>query len=84
MVRCYPKDQLNTTCKTRFGIWKLQKARVSFLMNTGKRLDRLFGAANPHNPTKPSRNDLRARGPRTNSPRQSSRPMERSGQRRSH
>jgi hypothetical protein len=42
------------------------------------------GLSNRHNPTKPTREQLRTNGPRVNSPRQSSRPMERSGQRRTH
>jgi hypothetical protein len=42
------------------------------------------GSANRHNPTKATREQLRTNTPRFNSPRQSSRPMERSGQRRSH
>jgi hypothetical protein len=42
------------------------------------------GLSNRHNPTKLTREQLRANGPRFNSPRQSARPMERSGQRRSH
>ncbi|HUS36793.1 MAG TPA: hypothetical protein VM680_15705 [Verrucomicrobiae bacterium] len=53
-------------------------------MYTAWKREKLAGGTNPHNPTKPSRNDLRQRGMRTNSPRQSSRPMERSGQRRAH
>lgn len=41
-------------------------------------------ASNRNNPTKPTREELRTRTTRVNSPRQSSRPVERSGQRRSH
>jgi hypothetical protein len=39
---------------------------------------------NKSNPTKPSREQLRTQTPRTTSPRQSSRAVERSGQRRGH
>jgi len=49
--------------------------------NHGRRDDQAW---NQSNPTKPSRERLRTQGPRTNSPRQSSRPVERSGQRRGH
>jgi hypothetical protein len=64
-------------CKT------LCRARIHRVIYPMKRRE-LHGLANRHNPTKPTREQLRLRGHRSNSPRQSSRPVERGGQRRSH
>ena len=41
-------------------------------------------AAHPNNPTKESREELRIKTPRVTAPRQSERPVERSGQKRNH
>ena len=60
-------------------------AMIDFSMLKGYKRGKALGASNPQNPTKPTRYELRMRGgPRTSSPRQSSRPMERGAQRRAH
>jgi hypothetical protein len=49
-----------------------------------KKRHQTMQTANQNNPTKASREELRTKTPRVTSPRQSSRPVERSGQKRSH